>query len=373
MLCDSVPEVRASVMYALGTFLGDPNKTDYLMNIEHNVAIACLVAMSDGSPIVRKELVIALSNIVHQAGPSNFLVAASQTIDEEQAQRSGNTNGNTKSRISSPTNRSVSAALAEWRTNSNSHSGSTSHESVYAVIWKALLNLSVDPHPDIAKAAATVVDHINGILLDTPSVGDYVALVVRESLENQTNEGSTVSTIGHTESTGLQTPPYLNDLFTSAPSSTSASSVARPAKLTRSVSFASTLRTIYNFGNTSSVEEIAATESGNENNTTSQRLRPRSNLAMTSSTLQHNNNRPNSASYSNNITTDTKSNMHSNNADNVLPSSSEFYDWSCEYFTEPQMRVSTKMETKKGIGKEIKMIGTHIFVCFIYYIGCRIG
>ncbi|CAO3586558.1 unnamed protein product [Absidia cylindrospora] len=357
MLDDSVPEVRASVMYALGTFLGDTNKTEHILNIEHNIAIASLVAMSDGSPIVRKEFVIALSNIVHQAGPNNFLVAASQTIDEEQAQRGdggggssdangNNTNGNGKARISSRTNRPVSAVLADWRANMSSHYGSTSYESVYAVIWKALLNLSVDPHPDVAKVAATVVDHINGILLDTPSVGDYVAQVVRESLENQSNMDSSTSAMGNVDNTGLQTPPYLNDLFTPA-SSSSPSSVARPVKLTRSVSFASTLRTIYNFGNAATGEEPLAVESGTENGSssasqTAQRLPPRSNLSMTSNNSQHSNG-PKSASHLNN-TGNTGSVVPSNNVDTVLPLSSEFYDWSCEYFTEPQMRAAESDE-----------------------------
>ncbi|KAI8333711.1 raptor N-terminal caspase like domain-containing protein [Chlamydoabsidia padenii] len=340
LLGDSVPEVRASVMYALGTFLGgDPNsKTEQIMNIEHNIAIAALAAMSDGSPVVRKEFVIALSHIVHQAGANKFLVVASQTIDEDQPHRSKSTiaNGtNGKVRSKPNNNRSTSSVLAEWRASMTAHYGSTSYESVYAVIWKALLNLSVDPYADVAKSAAIIVDQINTMLLDIPTVGDYVASVVRNSLLNQshTNPSSAASL----DNNGQPSSFYMNEGPQSSASTSAAAAAARPAKLTRSVSFASTLRTIYNFGNASpsnpaDQQHPPTAIPDRLTSQTNQSPHPRSTLAMTSSSPLNNSN-------------NTEPLVPSNNTiDNVLPLSSEFYDWSCEYFTEPQMRAAESDE-----------------------------
>ncbi|KAG1056672.1 hypothetical protein G6F43_001453 [Rhizopus delemar] len=276
LLNDSVPEVRASAMYALGTFLSDPNKTEQIVNIEHNIAISALCVMSDGSPMVRREFVIALSHIVHQAGSAKFLTAASQTIEEDQ-------------RISDKAmlRGGVGATRqSEWRAALDGHFGSSSFDSVYAVLWKALLNLSVDPHPDVSKVASIVVDHITATLLNTPFIGEYASNLTRD----QQVTSSTSAIIGQDLADDQDVPR----------SPTSSSFARRPVKLARSVSFASTLRTIYNFGNVSYQDS------------------PNGNIA------------------------DGRPSKHAQTTheEKVLPISSSFYDWSCEYFTEPQMRAA---------------------------------
>jgi regulator-associated protein of mTOR len=268
-------------MYALGTFLADPNKTEQIVNIEHNIAISALAVMSDGSPVVRREFVVALSHIVHQAGPSKFLTAATQTIEEDQRS------------VFDERGKMRSGRQSEWRAALDGHFGSSSYDSVYAVIWKALLNLSVDPHPDVSKAASAVVDHINVMLLSTPMVGEYASSLARDQEHP----------LGIDRSQSYQ----LFDEARQHPNSPN----RRPMKLTRSVSFTSTLRTIYNFGNAS-------------------------NLSMTDSpaaTLEH---------RAKQRVPPTANENTQPLDDNVLPLTSCFYDWSCEYFTEPQMRVSYK-------------------------------
>ncbi|CEI97774.1 Putative WD repeat domain-containing protein mip1 (Fragment) [Rhizopus microsporus] len=281
LLNDSVPEVRASAMYALGTFLSDPNKTEQIVNIEHNIAISALCVMSDGSSMVRREFVIALSHIVHQAGPAKFLAAATQTIEEDQ-------------RINDKL-RGSGARQSDWRAALDGHFGSSSYDSVYAVLWKALLNLSVDPHPDVSKAASIVVDHITTMLLNTPLVGEYASNLAREQQSASgavatasTSSASPTTTVDDQELLRVATNPHAR----------------RPTKLTRSVSFASTLRTIYNFGN------YSYQESPNGNNAD----QPQSQRQQKS--------------------------IHSSHEEKTLPLSSGFYDWSCEYFTEPQMRAA---------------------------------
>ncbi|KAL0143777.1 WD repeat-containing protein mip1 [Mucor lusitanicus] len=292
LLNDNVPEVRASAMYALGTFLADPNKTEQIVNIEHNIAISALTVMSDGSPMVRKEFVIALSHIVDQAGPSKFLAAASQTIEEDQSQRSvfGEDRG-----------KMMRGRQSEWRAALDGHFGSSSYDSVYAVLWKALLNLSVDPHPDVASLAATVVDHINLLLLSTPLIGEYASNLARESAQQSVPDSASIDR-AHT----------LADDASNSPK--------RPVKLTRSVSFASTLRTIYNFGNPSSENQPGQMD------------------RAAGANLNSNNNNSSSSNASARVA--PKTNAAAALDENALPLSSCFYDWSCEYFTEPQMRAA---------------------------------
>ncbi|KAG2234459.1 raptor N-terminal caspase like domain-containing protein [Thamnidium elegans] len=312
LLGDSVPEVRASAMYALGTFLADPNKTEQIVNIEHNIAISALTVMSDGSPMVRREFVIALSHIVDQAGPGKFLAAASQTIEEDQSQRS--VFGEDRGKI-------IRGRQSEWRAALDGHFGSSSYDSVYAVIWKALLNLSVDPHPDVSKAAAVVVDHINALLLSTPMIGEYASNLARESAHQQASQENAAYGIDRSQSF-----QNYDDTGNRSSSSHSTSPVSRrPVKLTRSVSFASTLRTIYNFGNTSSNLNAPPTNANDLQNASS----------------NESNNRPlSSAAISKQNSSSGKSNSQVPVEDSALPLLSTFYDWSCEYFTEPQMRAA---------------------------------
>ncbi|KAI8369718.1 raptor N-terminal caspase like domain-containing protein [Blakeslea trispora] len=295
LLSDHVPEVRASAMYALGTFLADPNKTEQIVNIEHNIAISALTVMSDGSPMVRKEFVVALSHIVDQAGPSKFLAAASQTIEEDQAQRS--LFGEDRGKV-------MRGRQSEWRAALDNHFGSSSYDSVYAVIWKALLNLSVDPHPEVAKAAAAVVDHINLLLLSTPLIGEFASNLARESASHQQNNQEPHSSMDRSHS-------FYDDHRSGS------TGTRRPTKLTRSVSFASTLRTIYNFGNPTTETQTPSSplaESSDRN-------------SVHASTVSKQNSQ-------------SKHGQPNTIEDHALPLSSTFYDWSCEYFTEPQMRAA---------------------------------
>ncbi|OBZ85750.1 WD repeat-containing protein mip1 [Choanephora cucurbitarum] len=307
LLSDHVPEVRASAMYALGTFLADPNKTEQIVNIEHNIAISALTVMSDGSPMVRKEFVVALSHIVDQAGPSKFLAAASQTIEEDQAQRS--LFGEDRGKV-------IRGRQSEWRAALDSHFGSSSYDSVYAVIWKALLNLSVDPYPEVAKAAAAVVDHINLLLLSTPLIGEFASNLARESASNPSHAQENASHHSIDRSHSF----YDDHHYRSGNSShaVAAAALRRPTKLTRSVSFASTLRTIYNFGNPSSESQTPSSPLAESSD--------RSSVHASSNASKQNSSRHGQSS----TTTD----------DHTLPLLSTFYDWSCEYFTEPQMRAA---------------------------------
>ncbi|XP_013203074.1 regulatory-associated protein of mTOR isoform X2 [Microtus ochrogaster] len=83
LLSDPIPEVRCAAVFALGTFVGNSaERTDHSTTIDHNVAMVLAQLISDGSPMVRKELVVALSHLVVQY-ESNFCTVALQFMEEE--------------------------------------------------------------------------------------------------------------------------------------------------------------------------------------------------------------------------------------------------------------------------------------------------
>ncbi|KAI4885073.1 hypothetical protein NFI96_027123, partial [Prochilodus magdalenae] len=75
--------VRCAAVFALGTFVGNSaERTDHSTTIDHNVAMMLAQLINDGSPVVRKELVVALSHLVVQY-ESNFCTVALQFMEEE--------------------------------------------------------------------------------------------------------------------------------------------------------------------------------------------------------------------------------------------------------------------------------------------------
>ncbi len=61
LLKDPVPEVRAAAVFALGTFINScDERTEHANNLDHTIALHLLKACEDGSPLVRRELVVAL-------------------------------------------------------------------------------------------------------------------------------------------------------------------------------------------------------------------------------------------------------------------------------------------------------------------------
>jgi regulator-associated protein of mTOR len=153
---DPVPEVRAAMLHAVTTFLGIPDLTDQVAQIEETLALAVLPMSSDGSVVVRKELLVFFSTFVrrHQ---NKFLVAAFEELqDEKRSLRQRFENENPQSTYNESQNGTVSSTPK------------LSRNTTFGTIWKQLLALSVDPHPDIGQDAAVIVDYIHLSLLESP-------------------------------------------------------------------------------------------------------------------------------------------------------------------------------------------------------------
>ena len=64
---EAEPEVRAAILFALGTFVNSATeRTEHSNTIDHRIGISLMnFSLHDGSPFVRKELVVALQSVVY--------------------------------------------------------------------------------------------------------------------------------------------------------------------------------------------------------------------------------------------------------------------------------------------------------------------
>lgn len=143
---DPVPEVRAAVLHALTNFLGIEDVTDEILAIEESVAANLLVMSNDGSNIVRKELVIFISAFVIRHR-NRFLVAAFEEMDNEAS-------------ALQVENDSRSSNASSLSASSDDGAGPMSMSTIYAAIWKHLLILCADPDPEVSRDAQIVVDYV---------------------------------------------------------------------------------------------------------------------------------------------------------------------------------------------------------------------
>ncbi|KCV69417.1 hypothetical protein, variant [Fonticula alba] len=127
------PTVRAAAAYALGCLILGLERTDHVAQIETQVATALLpAACYDSSPVVRREVVIALSVFVVQ-NERTMVSSAKASLDHQ--------------------------AICSAGTLAAQSAVSTSG-GIYASVWEQLLILSCDPFPAVAYLAQVVVDFI---------------------------------------------------------------------------------------------------------------------------------------------------------------------------------------------------------------------
>lgn len=176
---DPVPEVRAAMLHALTSFLGIPDLTDQVEQIEESIAMAVLPMASDGSVLVRKELLVFFSTFVKRY-QNKFLVAAYEELIEEKDALLHN--------LQDEKSYSVQVNGDEAQNGSaDTHTGmhSLSRNTTFGTIWKQLLILSADPHPDIAQDGSVIVDYIHMALMQSPMAD--ITIKVRDEISELTN------------------------------------------------------------------------------------------------------------------------------------------------------------------------------------------
>lgn len=158
---DPVPEVRAAMLHAVTTFIGIPDLTDQVAQIEETLALAVLPMAADGSVLVRKELIVFFSTFVkrHQ---NKFLVAAYDELQNEKRSLQRRLLSET-----SPTGQH-DALKDEVEVEVEAKQPQISRNTTFGTLWKQVLILAVDPHPDISQDAGVIVDYIHLVLLESP-------------------------------------------------------------------------------------------------------------------------------------------------------------------------------------------------------------
>jgi regulator-associated protein of mTOR len=156
LVVDPVAEVRTAMLCALTTFLGVPDITPTVREIEENIASVVLIMAADGNSMVRKELLVFYSVFIDRY-MNRFIVAAYEQLVEEQKQF-GKVRLDDERELVKP--RSATMSI-------NEEDGVSSH-TVYAAVWKQVLVMSVDPFPEVAREASIIVDCVFAALTESP-------------------------------------------------------------------------------------------------------------------------------------------------------------------------------------------------------------
>ncbi|SLM34846.1 torc1 growth control complex subunit kog1 [Lasallia pustulata] len=337
MALDPVPEVRAAALHALTSFIGIPDLTEQVAQIEESIASTILVMTSDGNSMVRKELLVFFSTFVKRY-ENKFLVAAYEEMAEErdnQLHPSSDVkpSASSNSRQENHTPNGIDAQGTRERVSKNSVQGS---------MWKHLLIMSVDPYPETAQNASIVIDYVHEKLLDS-ALGPHAQSIIDELVRL-------------TRRPGVSRPPSAAPLSKLAQTSASPS-ISTPTKsegylslsMKRTASVAASLKHLA-FGTASSAENTTPSAAPSQNATSSagfqklshqrqpSQLRPRQPAEWSRPPDQHDHT-SSSAAYQHAKTPLPRGFVARDKKQKQgIPLRSGFFDWSIEYFREPQMK-----------------------------------
>ncbi|KAF2397315.1 putative meiotic regulator-interacting protein [Trichodelitschia bisporula] len=306
LVFDPVPEVRAAMLVALTTFLGIPDLTPQVAQIEESIAAMVLILATDGNAIVRKELLVFFSTFIVRY-ENRFLVAAYEHIQEEKG------NYNRPPEEGDPlSKRPQSSAGSEDRPE-----GIASH-TVFAAIWKQVLVMSVDPHPEIAQNGAVVVDCVMGRLIASelgPLVNPFINTIRRTPTPSSSR--SSYVEVHQPERSQPPTPP----------------TPSRPegyltASLKRTASVAASIKNLAFGSSPEPPRSLSALRMDRGPRKSGDWNRP-----PDEKDPHH------SVSTYPPLKTPTTKFFHPRDPKEAqIPLPSQFYDWSVEYFREPQMK-----------------------------------
>ncbi|KAL5254058.1 hypothetical protein ACHWQZ_G013724 [Mnemiopsis leidyi] len=189
------PETRTSAVYALGTFLNTRRKeSDHGESIEHRIASNLLKTCGDGSPLVRKEVVVALSRYVQQY-EQRFQSAAVTVNEEVMTIRQRVSICEDEESVS--TSPSLNKKLALKNTLLSPQSRLTSGNK-FVETWKCLKGLEKDPHQEVRELASKVVFYIEKNIpkLHNSRKSSETAIGSDSSPESRSSPGSNLSNLG---------------------------------------------------------------------------------------------------------------------------------------------------------------------------------
>ena len=319
---DPVPEVRAAMLHALTSFLAIPDLTDQVAQIEEGIASSILFLTADGSPLVRKELLVFLSMFVKRY-ENKFMIAALEQLLEERDRhpvKDGDFNA--------PDLSSITLSLG----------------TVYGSIWTQVLIMSVDPHPEVAKNASIVVDYIHEVLVNSPlgnialnAIDDLLRFSRRQELQHKRTPSRESNQSLH-PTQQLKTPQGLEKQS----SYLSLGSLKRAGSSLRNLAFGTASEASFDSQASTVTPTTKPQHPTYPTNTPRGRLptewsRPPGGDMLSPQGSYHVASVPPPAGY----TPPAKEQNSKDKPSHVRPSiplTSNLFEWSTEYFREPQMR-----------------------------------
>ncbi|KAF9022601.1 hypothetical protein BDZ89DRAFT_1070539 [Hymenopellis radicata] len=184
LLCDASVEVRCAALFALQTLMGtsgaaDPEKRggggtgtllglfdqDESMHLRVEVSLvtnATFQIKEDASPMCRKELLVLISCLVKE-WRGYFVVCAWLYWEEDRRWRSG---------YDVDQEDLATEAIQEWEESLPGDNQQVAESKIILksifTIFLVLLDLSIDPYPEVAAHAQTIVDYVMALLLESP-------------------------------------------------------------------------------------------------------------------------------------------------------------------------------------------------------------
>ncbi|KAJ7070515.1 hypothetical protein C8F01DRAFT_382159 [Mycena amicta] len=252
LLSDDSVEVRCAALYALGTFMGasgalaskaktggggSGSMNHFESRMDHfklEVSIvtgAMLAIRDDASPMCRKEIVVVLSCLVKEY--RGFFVVCAWLYWEEDL-RWKEHNGHLDDDELSITDQ----AVADWLDSFDEHDSVAQrvYLSSFFTMFITLLDLSVDPYPEVATNAQTVLDYIMALLVESP----FARLPSSSLLDRPLTPDNATSTTNSRTRVGSQASfVSLSPSFTAptpAPSQGSRPALSRAETMTSTIS-----------------------------------------------------------------------------------------------------------------------------------------
>ncbi|KHJ35166.1 putative wd repeat-containing protein mip1 [Erysiphe necator] len=174
LIRDNCAEVRAAMLYAMTLFLGMAELTDEVVRIEENITWTIIEMVKDGNAMVRKEVLVYLSKFIHRY-ENRFFVAAFEQLREER---------DYKEYPPSEDENNSNMGLHYVKMENHSNDGTIkdiahglSHNSIFAMVWKHILIMSVDPHPEVQQNASLIVDYVYCSMFQSP-IGNFAEVII---------------------------------------------------------------------------------------------------------------------------------------------------------------------------------------------------
>jgi len=322
MAHDPVPEVRAAMLHALTNLLGIPELTNQVAQIEEEITSRVLLMNNDGSSLVRQELVIYLSALVKRH-KGRFVVAAYEQMLEEKEQM---TISDDKIYLLTPGVNGSSDSAA---------SGTITGDTVFSLTWKHLLIMSIDADPQLAHDASIIVDYVLEALIASP-LAAFAKPLMEELAKYDQRTFFPIPDLNENLRYQPQAPPSPT-----TPMAGKGGDGYFSLSIRRTASVAASLKNMAFGGGNASYENLhdLKTSTARSGNTERAHVPARTPGPTDWSRPIDEKSQNNHVSYRQAKYPPSKG-LKLRNVDGkvTLPLKSAFFDWSLEYFREPQMK-----------------------------------